>query len=199
MLPVAGLSADGLFISGLSVPGFSILPVDGLFVPGFSGLPVDGLFVPGFSGLPVDGLFVSGFSGLPVDGLFVPGSSGLPVDGLSVPGSSGLPVDGLSVPGLLLSSDTSSFASAVSSIVPYTDDLDQPMPVSSFQLKVPIRVPEASASFIWNSRPILSPSFGCISVHLNAASITYPSPVTFAEDCTFSSRHFFPLKECSFS
>ena len=74
MLPVAGLSADGLFIAGLPVPGFSVLPVDELFVPGFSVLPVDGS----------------------------------------------------SVPGLLLSSDTSSFASAASSIVPYTDDLDQP-------------------------------------------------------------------------
>ena len=60
VLPVAGLSADGLFISGLSVPGFSILPVDGLFVPGFSGLPVDGLFVSDFSALPDDGLFVPG-------------------------------------------------------------------------------------------------------------------------------------------
>ena len=147
VLPVAGLSADGLFIAGLPVPGFSVLPVDELFVPGFSVLPVDGS----------------------------------------------------SVPGLLLSSDTSSFASAASSIVPYTDDLDQPMPVSSFQLKVPILAPEASASFIWNSRPILSPFFGFMSVHLKAASITYPSPVTFAADCTFSSRHFFPLKECSFS
>ena len=31
MLPVAGLSADGLFIAGLPVPGFPVLPVEELF------------------------------------------------------------------------------------------------------------------------------------------------------------------------
>ena len=84
----------------------------------------------------------------------------------------------------------------VNSTVPYTFEPDQPIPVSSYQLNVPIRLPPF-ASLIWNSRPILVPFAGLISVHLKAASTTYPPSIVFVADLTFSARHFLPLKDCS--
>ena len=86
----------------------------------------------------------------------------------------------------------------VNSTVPYTFEPDQPIPVSSYQLNVPIRLP-SFASLIWNSSPILVPFAGLISVHLKAASTTYPPSIVFVADLTFSARHFLPLKDCSFS
>ena len=84
----------------------------------------------------------------------------------------------------------------VNSTVPYTFEPDQPIPVSSYQLNVPIRLPPF-ASLIWSSRPILVPFAGLISVHLKAASTTYPPSIVFVADLTFSARHFLPLKDCS--
>ena len=84
----------------------------------------------------------------------------------------------------------------VNSTVPYTFEPDQPIPVSSYQLNVPVRLPPF-ASLIWNSRPILVPFAGLISVHLKAASTTYPPTIVFVADLTFSARHFLPLKDCS--
>ena len=84
----------------------------------------------------------------------------------------------------------------VNSTVPYTFEPDQPIPVSSYQLNVPIRLPPF-ASLIWSSRPILVPFAGLISVHLKADSTTYPPSIVFVADLTFSARHFLPLKDCS--
>ena len=184
LLPTCLSSCVGASVSGS--PGFSV----GASVSGSPGFSV-GASVSDSPGFSV-GVSVSGSPGFSV-GASVSDSPGFSV-GASVSDSPGFSV-GVSVsdsPGL------SSFASlSNNTTVPNTAGDDQPMPVVSAQLNVPVLFP-FSASLIWSSRPIFVPDLTCSWVHFIAASTTYPSSVRVTLLTIFSSTQLDPLNECSF-